>query len=301
NRAGYEFKTKPFPNPTISKRIKSNVKLDRPNKLLRLEEGVVFDDSSKLVEDLARVSGFPKKYRFKEKKKGDLINSSSELEIWDGKRRVKYILKHFPEVKSSKWALLNLWSFASKKFNMSPLSRLNRELAAASRLRKLGIKTHRIIGVVLDDRTLVTEYVNGIPLDNSVEEITTGKSTDTSAIEQYGQVLGRLHKAGMVYGDTKPQNALVVKDGIELLDLEQAVEKGDPSWDLAEFLYYSAKLSKSNEGLKLVADAFLEGYRKVMPGKSVNGAKNPRYLAPFMMFLTPEKIGMVRDALKRHE
>jgi tRNA A-37 threonylcarbamoyl transferase component Bud32 len=301
NRAGYEFKTKPFSKQTTSRRVKSNVKLDRPNRLLRLEEGVVFDDGSKLVEDLARVSGFPKKYRFKEKKKGDFINSSSELEIWDGERRVKYILKHFPEVKSSKWAILNLWSLASKRFNMSSLSRLDRELAAASRLRKLGIKTHRIIGVVLDGKTLVTEYVNGVPLDKHVEEITTGKSTDTLAIEQYGRVLGRLHKAGMVYGDTKPQNALVVEDGIELLDLEQAVENGDPSWDLAEFLYYSAKLSKDNDGMRLVADAFLKGYRRENTGRAIEEAENRRYLAPFIMFLTPEKIGVVRDALKRYE
>ena len=45
-------------------------------------------------------------------------------------------------------------------------------------------------------------------------------------------------------GIPSQQNALVAKDGIDLLDLEQAVEGGDKAWDLAEFLYYSAKIAK---------------------------------------------------------
>ncbi|MDA4128983.1 MAG: hypothetical protein OK422_05980 [Thaumarchaeota archaeon] len=300
NRAGFEFKTKPIPKLTLIEKVESIVELDRPNKLLRLEEGVIFDDGSKLVEELARISGFVEKYEFEEKKKGDFINSSRQIEIWDDKRRVKFVLKHFPELKSVKWALLNLWSLASKRFNMSPLSRLNREVAAVSRLRRLGIKTHRITGVVLDDRTLVTEYVQGVPLDKSVGEITKGKSKDTGDVEKYGQVLGKLHKAGMVYGDTKPQNALVGKDGIDLLDLEQAVEKGDPGWDIAEFLYYSAKLSKEKEGMKLVAEAFLKGYRNENTGQPVRKAKRLRYLGPFILFLTPKKIRVIRAALKKY-
>jgi tRNA A-37 threonylcarbamoyl transferase component Bud32 len=300
NRAGFEFKTKPLPRLAMTEGVASTVAYDRPKKLLGLEEGVVFDDGSKLVEELARISGFDEDYQFEEKKKGDYINSSKQLELWDEKRRVKFILKHFPEIKSAKWALLNLWSLASKRFNMSPLSRLNREVAAASRLRRLGLKTHRIIGIVLDDRTLVTGYTEGVPLSKSVEEITKGKSTDTQDIEKYGQVLGKLHKAGIVYGDTKPQNALVGKDGIDLLDLEQAVENGDPGWDLAEFLYYSAKISKQNEGMKLVAEAFLRGYRTENSGQSVRKAKNLRYLAPFVLFLTRKKRRVVIDALKKY-
>ena len=46
-------------------------------------------------------------------------------------------------------------------------------------------------------------------LSKTVEEILEGKSTDTTNIEKYGGVLGKLHKAGLVYGDTKPQNVLV--------------------------------------------------------------------------------------------
>jgi len=299
NRAGFGFKTKPIPKLRATEKVVSTVELDRPNKLLRLDQGVVFDDASKVVEEIAHMSGF-ETYEYEEKKKGDYINSSKQLEIWGDGRRMKFILKHFPELKSVKWVLLNLWSLVAKKFNMSPLSRLDRELEAARRLRELGIKTHRITGIILDERTLVTEYTQGVPLDNSVEEITTGKSTDTSSVEEYAQILGKLHKAGLVYGDTKPQNALVGKDGIVLLDLEQAVERGDKAWDLAEFLYYSAKLAKQDKGMKLIAESFLAAYRAENGSQVIRKARNIRYLSPFMLVVAPKMTWVVRRALARY-
>ncbi len=297
---GVESKTKPLPKLKVIEKVECTIELDRPNKLLRLEEGVIFDDASKMIEEIAQLSGFNSSYESKEEKKGSAINSSKELEIWGDGKRAKFILKHFPELKSIKWVLLNLWSIAAKKFNMSPLSRLNREVEAVRRLHGLKIKTHRITGIVLDERTLVTEYSEGVPLDKSVKEITTGKSTDTSDIEKYAQVLGKLHKAGLVYGDTKPQNVLVEKDGISLLDLEQAVEGGDKAWDLAEFLYYSAKIAKQAEGMKLVAESFLAAYRAENGSKVIAKARNLRYLTPFMLFIAPKRTSVVRKALKRY-
>jgi tRNA A-37 threonylcarbamoyl transferase component Bud32 len=296
NRAGFGFKTKPIPKLRITEKVVSTVELDRPNKLLRLDEGVVFEDATKMVGEIARMSGF-ETYEYEEKKKGDYINSSKQLEIWGDGRRMKFILKQFPELKSVKWVFLNLWSLVAKKFNMSPLSRLDREVEAARRLRELGIKTHRITGIILDERTLVTEYTEGVPLDKSIEEITTGKSTDTSNVKEYAQILGKLHKAGLVYGDTKPQNVLVGKDGIVLLDLEQAVERGDKAWDLAEFLYYSAKLAKQDEGMKLIAESFLAAYRTENGSQVIRKARNIRYLSPFMLVLAPKMTWMVRKAL----
>jgi len=297
NRAGFEFKTKPLPKLRIMEKVESSVELDRPNKLLLLEEGVVFDDASKMIEEVAQMSGFGETYAYEEKKMGDLVNSTKKLEIWGDARRAKFMLKHFPELKSVKWFLLNLWSLSAKKFNMSPLSRLHREVEAARRLRELGIKTHRITGIILDERTLVTEYSEGVPLDKSILEITTGKSTDTSDIKRYARVLGKLHKSGLVYGDTKPQNALVGKDGIVLLDLEQAVEGGDEAWDIAEFLYYSGRLAKQEGGMTLVAESFLSAYRSENGGQVIAKARKTRYLLPFILFIAPRMRKVVRKAL----
>jgi tRNA A-37 threonylcarbamoyl transferase component Bud32 len=178
------------------------------------------------------------------------------------------------------------------------------------------VKTHRIIGVVLDERTLVTDYVEGVPLSTFVEKIVKGESTDTQSIEAYARVLAKLHKAGLVYGDTKAQNVLVGKDGIDLLDLEQTVENGDMAWDLAEFLYFSAtrleeddddndKRAKEDEGkkeagVKLVAESFLEAYRSENGGEIIAKARNARYLTPFMAVVSPKMRKVVRDEIEKY-
>jgi len=320
NRVGFEFETKPVSKLRGSGKAHhpALLELDHPKKLLRLEEGVIFDDASKIVEEIAQVSGFGETYEYEEKKEGDFINSTRKLEIWDDEKRAKYVLKHFPELKSAKWALLNLWSVTAKKFNRSPLSRLNREVDGVRRVRVLEIKTHHIVGIALDDRTLVSQYVEGLPLSNFVEKIIKGESTDTSNIEEYARVLGRMHKAGLVYGDTKPQNVLVGKDGIELLDLEQTVENGDAAWDLAEFLYFSAThLEKEDDdkkddkkddkdhsqqeaGAKLIAESFLASYRNENGSEVIEKAKNKRYMSPFLPVLSRKMIRVVRDAIESY-
>jgi tRNA A-37 threonylcarbamoyl transferase component Bud32 len=297
---GIGDKTRPLTRLNVVDKVEPIVELDRPIKLLRLEEGVVFDDANKMIEEVAQMYGFGENYQHEEEKKGDITNSSSELRIWDEKKRMKFIVKQFTQLKSTKWVALNIWSVAAKRFNMSPLSRLNREVEAVRRLHGLGVKTHRITGIILDKRTLVTEYSEGVPLEKSVNEITSGTSTDTSSVDEYARVLAKLHKSGLVYGDTKPQNALVSKDGVDLLDLEQAVERGDKAWDLAEFLYYSARLAKKKEGMNLVAVSFLAAYRAENGGQVIAKARNVRYLLPFLLFIAPEMRAVIREALKTY-
>jgi tRNA A-37 threonylcarbamoyl transferase component Bud32 len=285
SKIGIESKTQPLPPSPAKEKAWSLIELERPKRLLRLDEGTVFDDAGKMVEELAQIYGFAGAYEHEEKKMGDFTNSSKQLELKDDGRKAKFILKPFPELKSAKWFILNVWSISAKRFNMTPLSRLSRELEGARRLRGMGIKTHRIAGVILEDRTLVSEFAEGVPLDKYVQEISEGKGTDTSQIVAYAQALGKMHQAGLVYGDTKPANALIGKDGLYLLDLEQAVEGGDMAWDLAEFLYYSARSAVKEEGMKLIADSFLAAYRAENGSQAIVRARSIRYLNPFLIFV----------------
>jgi tRNA A-37 threonylcarbamoyl transferase component Bud32/predicted nucleotidyltransferase len=291
------------PARTRSKRgaVAAPIELERPKKLIRLEEGVFFDDASKINEELAQMSGIHGAYTFKEKKKGEVYTSTQLLEISSRGKRVKYILKSFPDLKAVKWALLNLWAFTGKKFNMTPFARITREYEGAKRLRKLGIGTHRIVGIALDQKILVTKYIEGTPLSKFVEDITNGKSTDTKYIEKYAKTLAKLHNVGLVYGDTKAENAFVCEDEISLFDLEQTVENGDPAWDLAEFLYFSARGAKKEEGMKIVADSFLASYRKENGVKAIADAKGVRYLEPFLPFLAPGMVTVIRDSFANAE
>ncbi len=276
------------------------VELMRPRKLLRLEEGVIFDDASRITEELARLSGFKGDYTFKQRKKGQVYTSTQLLEISSEGKRVEFILKSFPDLRSVKWALLNLWAFTGKKFKMTPFAMLQREYEGVFRLRKLGIPTHRIVGIAPDEKILVTRYVKGVPLSKCVGEVTGGKGSDTRYVEKYAKTLAKMHRDGLVYGDTKAENVIVSDDEINLFDLEQTVEDGDPAWDLAEFLYFSGRTATSEKGMKLVADAFLASYRDENGTRTIERAKGVRYLLPFQPFLKPGVSAVIRDSLGRH-
>jgi tRNA A-37 threonylcarbamoyl transferase component Bud32/predicted nucleotidyltransferase len=277
------------------------IELERPRKLLRLEEGVIFDDASKITEELARISGFLGSYDFKQRKKGESYTATQLLEISTKKgEKAEFILKSFPELRTVKWALLNLWAFTGKKFRMTPFAMLQREYEGVFRLRKLGIRTHRIVGIAPDEKILVTRFVSGVPLSKVVGMVTDGAGTDTRYIAKYAKTLAKMHKDGLVYGDTKAENVIISQGEISLFDLEQTVEDGDPAWDLAEFLYFSGRSAKTDEGMKLVADSFLSSYREECGTRTIAKAKGVRYLLPFQPFLQPGITSVIRNSLERH-
>jgi tRNA A-37 threonylcarbamoyl transferase component Bud32 len=280
--------------------VEPPVELKRPRKLLRLEEGVVFDDASKITEELAQISGFHGDYVFKQSKKGQVYTSTQLVEIFSHGKRAEYVIKSFPDLKSVKWALLNLWAFTGKKFNMTPFARLQREYEGVFRLHKLGIPTHRIVGIAPDERILVTRYVKGIQLSKFVGMITSGKGSDTKYVEKYAKTLAKMHADGLVYGDTKAENVIVCEGEISLFDLEQTVEKGDPAWDLAEFLYFSGRSATNEGGMKLVADSFLASYRDEDGTRTIAKARGIRYVLPFRPFLNPGIVAVIRDSLERY-
>jgi tRNA A-37 threonylcarbamoyl transferase component Bud32/predicted nucleotidyltransferase len=284
----------------MREKIEPPMELDRPRKLLRLEEGVVFDDASKMTEELARMAGFEGAYRHKVMNKGEIYTTTSLLELSNDGVKVDFVVKHFSDIKSVKWAILNMWALTAKKFSMSPLSRLQRHYEAVRRLREIGIMTPQIIGIALDERILVSKFVEGGPLSDSVQRIINGKTGDLVYIEKYGKTLAKLHDAGLALGDTKPDNVIVSNEEICLVDLEQAVEEGDKAWDLAEFLYYSAKLSFKGEAMMVIADAFLNGYRNGKNEQTIAKAKSIRYLAPFQPFLSPAVSKVIRDTMERY-
>ena len=116
----------------------------------------------------------------------------------------------------------------------------------------------------------------------------------------YGRDLGVVHAAGFALGDAKAGN-IVVEDGeLYFTDLEQAVEDGDQPWDIAEFLYYAGKLSMKEDGIRVVADAFLDGYVETNGTENIARAKASKYLTPFRPFLIPQVLKAIKGSLDSH-
>ena len=272
--------------------------LNQPKSLLGLPEGFVVAKTGDAIQKLADDHGF-EDYTYKGKSLGE-VYSTARIITLKGSEEVDYVFKHFADIRSMKWAFLNIWSL-SMKFSMSPQARMHREYSASIKLREAGIRTPRIVGAALDDKVLVREFVEGETLSKIIDDVLKGKSSDVLDVERYGEVLARIHRAGFALGDAKAENVIMRKGEACITDLEQAVEDGDQPWDVAEFLYYTGKLSLKEEGIRAVANAFLDGYEMIGgKGGNITKARTAKYLTPFRALLTPPILKAVRDAFDAH-
>ena len=279
----------------MQKKTEPPPELNQPKSLLRLEEGFVVTSTDDAIQRLADDRGFDE-YTYKRKTLGE-VYSTARIVTLKGKTEAEYVFKHFADFRSMKWAFLNIWSL-STRFSMSPQARMHREYNASLMLRKSGVDTPRIIGAAIDDNVLVKEFVDGRSLSKIIDEILKGNSDDTSDIANYGAAIAKVHRAGFAVGDSKAENVIVSGGETYFTDLEQAVEGGDQPWDIAEFLYYTGKLSLKEDGMKAVAESFLKGYREANVGSNnIEKAKAAKYLNPFRALLTPQIQKAIRESM----
>jgi tRNA A-37 threonylcarbamoyl transferase component Bud32/predicted nucleotidyltransferase len=273
------------------------IELEEPKRLIGLEEGVMLPKTEQMVQRLATISGLTA-YTKREKSLGEIYSTAKLLTLKGANGgEAKFVLKYFADIRSMKWALLNVWSL-SHKFSTSPQARMHREYHASVALRSKGVATPRIVGAVLDEKVLVKEYVEGERFSDMVQAILTGRSEQTRVVERFGEAMGAVHKAGFSLGDSKATNVIVSGKGtLYFTDLEQAEEGGDQAWDVAAFIYYQAKLSLKEAGTRKVADAFFKGYREENGAENIAMARSPKYVAPFRPLSVPAMLKVVRESM----
>ncbi len=282
----------------MQERAEPPEELEEPKRLIGLEEGVLLPKTEQMVERLATHSGFVA-YTKRERSLGEIYSTAGLLTLRDAAgREAKFVLKHFADIRAVKWTILNAWS-RTRKFSTSPQARMHREYSASIILRSRGVATPMILGAVLDDKVLVKEYVEGERLSDIVQAVLTGRSDDVSDVERFGEAMGEVHRAGFALGDSKATNVIVKGDGrLYFTDLEQATEGGDQAWDIAAFIYYQAKLSLKEAGMRKVAEAFLRGYRRANGVDNIAKAKSPKYVAPFRPLTAPQVLKTVKESIE---
>ncbi len=281
----------------MQQKIEPPAELLRPKELLRLEEGLVVAKTADMIQALAEQAGLST-YSHKTKNLGE-VYSTAKLVTIEGERQLSYVFKHFADIRSMKWALLNVWA-PRMKFSLSPQARMHREYIATLRMRSAGVSTQRVLGAAIDDRVLVKEFVDGRPLSKYVEQILRGSSHDNTYVRSYGRDMGKMHRAGFALGDAKAENIVVKDDSLYFTDLEQAEEGGDQAWDIAEFLYYAGKLSIREEAMRSVANSFLDGYRETGGSETVAKAMASKYLTPFRPLVVYQVLKAIRGSLESH-
>ncbi len=270
--------------------------LQEPRSLLRLKEGTVIPDASLLVEALAKLLGFGA-HSTREKELGEPYSTTRVLTFRDTTRERSVVVKNYTDVRSLKWALLGIWASRASKFSTAPTSRMDREYGMSQTLRSMGVLVPPVLAVAPGERILVKDFVNGPTLSTKINDILRGSGEGADLVSAYGGLVARLHAAGIALGDAKPSNVVIAEKGLCLTDLEQASPGGDGAWDIAEFLYYTAKLSNREEPMRKVATAFLESYANGGDSTTVAKARNEKYFGPFRPFLTPGMAKMLREML----
>jgi tRNA A-37 threonylcarbamoyl transferase component Bud32/predicted nucleotidyltransferase len=270
--------------------------LQRPRSLLKLEEGIVIPDASFLVKELARLLGFAT-FSTKERYIGEPYSTTRVLTFRDPSREKSVVVKNYADVRSLKWALVGVWASAANKFSMAPLARLDREYGMTAKLRAAGVQVPAIIAVAPHERILVKEFVDGPTLSSVIEGLLKGGADGIDKVSAYATLMARVHSADLALGDAKASNVVVSPEGLFLTDLEQALPAGDRAWDVAEFLYYTSKLSNREEAMKHIARAFLESYASSGDRGNIERARGTKYFRPFQPFLSLGMAKMLRDQM----
>jgi len=271
--------------------------LKHPMKALTVGEGRLVVECDDWVKEAKQYFGFDTSAEIRFKGLGEFYSTTQLVEISDGGRTQRAVVKRFKNIAAFKWALLNIWAIPTKRFEQNPDARMAYEYTALLRFRELGFHTPRILLVYLSDRILVTEFVEGRSLAHIITQYLEGESDDLEPVKLYGRTLAEVHSKGYTIGDTKPSNTLYCDSKLYLTDLEQAMEGGDPSWDIAEFIYYAIKLASPSQRIKGFIEAFKEGYLAVGERSVLVAAASLKYLKPFQPVVLPNVAKMVREEL----
>ena len=236
---------------------------------------------------------------------GGVFNDVYLLTITKNGEEQKFVVKQFLDWSNLKWLSLTLWSFGTTSFSVLGQSRLEKEYAINTFLRSKGFPVPKIFYISHQNRLIFEEFIEGYVLVESIKRIIASNKTtnDAALVNEVGRKIAEVHSLGVSLGDCKPENFIVSKDGIVLLDLEQATRDGNQAWDIAEFLYYSGHYSppmSSTNAASIIARNFIEGYLEAGGKKeTVKKAASARYTKVFSIFTPPHVILVISSICQK--
>jgi tRNA A-37 threonylcarbamoyl transferase component Bud32 len=246
--------------------------LERPERLLSVPEGILsFERLRPLAGDC----------RWSVRPLGEFYSTTRVFEASCGGRGLKAVVKEYGSPWAAKWIMARVVAAGIRDMRFSPIERLSSEYAFTRLLRAVGFATPGILLVDPGGLVMAREYVEGVLLEGAVGE--------EGPFRALGELMGRLHSAGITLGDMKPSNFMVGRGGIYAIDCEQAMRGGSAPWDVASFLYFLAPLGRRRgmDAVRRSAAAFLDGYVTSGSRANVAAALSTRYLAPLSPLLQP--------------
>jgi len=241
-------------------------------------------------------------------KMGGVLNDVYELRLRRGKEEQRIVVKKFRDWHGFKWFPLALWAVGTKVFAVLGRSRLEREYAINQFLNKEGAPVPKVLYISPQEGLIFEEFIEGENLVSVIKRIFSSKrkqaTADLALVKEVGKKIAEAHRLEVAFGDCKPENILVTKEGKPyFVDLEQATRDGNQAWDVAEFLYYSGHYVfpfSSTDVVEVVARNFIEGYLEGGGKKeTVRSAGSPRYTKVFSIFTPPHVILAISNLCRK--
>jgi tRNA A-37 threonylcarbamoyl transferase component Bud32 len=193
---------------------------------------------------------------------------------------------------SLKWIPAFLASAPTSRFQRDPRGRAATELVY-SRILRRAVRTPRMLSLNVSGGRVVAvkEYIAGRP----VLDI-----RDPRAWREAGRALARVHNLGYVLGDANPSNFLISRDGVAIVDLEQA-RRATPrriAWDIVTVIAYSQLMGVDVS----LPEEMLRGYLEeasIPRDVLLRELLRPELLTPYiiMPFKVPEAIKAVTSTI----
>jgi len=276
--------------------------LEEPEKYLLVPTpfGLVALSDETTIEDFVRKTVPGGEFLdMKVEKTGGVLNDVYLLRLRKDAEEQRIVVKKFKDWHGVKWFPLALWALGTKAFAVLGQSRLEREYAINQFLGNKGFLVPKVLYVSPQEGLIFEEFVEGENLVYVIKRIVSSESkqatADVALVKEVGRKIAEAHRLGVVFGDCKPENILVTKEGkLYFVDFEQASRSGDKAWDVAEFLYYSGHYVfplSSTDLVEFMARRFIEGYLEGGGKKeTVRNAASPRYTKVFSIFTPPHVI-----------
>jgi len=238
---------------------------------------------------------------------GGVLNDVYQIRLRKDKEEQKIVVKRFRDWHGFKWFPLALWAVGTKAFAVLGRSRLEREYAINQFLSSKGFLVPKVLHVSPQEGLIFKEFIEGENLVRVIKRIVSSKSkatADIALVKEVGKKIAEAHGLGVAFGDCKPENILVAKEGNPyFVDLEQATRDGNQVWDVAEFLYYSGHYVSplsSTDVLEFIARKFIEGYLEGGGKKeTVRSAWSPRYSKVFSVFTPPHVLLAISNICRK--
>jgi tRNA A-37 threonylcarbamoyl transferase component Bud32 len=297
--------------------IENNLKVNSDGLVSRLEDpkkhiflptplGPVSLSDKSEIEDVARKI-FPngELSQIGIKNIGGVLNDVYLLTLTKNGEEKKFVVKHFRDWSNLKWLPLTLWSLGTTSFTVLGRARLEKEYAINKFLYSKGFAVPKIFYISPQKRMVFQEFIQGEKLVAIIKRIFSSNKTveDVALVKEVGVKIAEVHGLGVSLGDCKPENFIISKNEIFLLDLEQASRNGNQAWDIAEFLYYSGHYSppmSSSNAAGIITTNFLEGYLEA-GGKreAIKKVASARYTKVFSIFTPPHVLFAISNLCQK--